>query len=189
MSFNHFLELGQIRFGSFNSWMLRSPENTILEIGPHLISALLDLVGAPDDVSATADRGVSLPGGAYVFRRWRVHTTVGRTAVDVNINLGPGFSQRTINARGLLGVVTADLDANTCAVDRSTALGVDLDRYRRSLSLASQINTQARNTLSDYVLSKLKLRRRGNPYQVTFLDSVAAFYSGLHTDTAIDRSH
>src|SRR5262249_46006705 len=34
--FNHFYELGQIRFGPFESWMLRNPGNVILETGPHL---------------------------------------------------------------------------------------------------------------------------------------------------------
>ena len=52
VAIDHFFELPQIRFGPFDSWMLRAPGNAILEIGPHLISALLDLVGHPDDLSA-----------------------------------------------------------------------------------------------------------------------------------------
>jgi predicted dehydrogenase/nucleoside-diphosphate-sugar epimerase len=183
---NHFLELGQIRFGPFDSWMHRTPGNVVLEIGAHLLSALLDLVGTPDELVAVADRNVNLPGGAHVFRRWRVHTTVGRTGVDININIGPGFTQRTISVRGVLGSATVDFDANTCAVDRRTPLSVDLDRYKRSRSVAHQIRSQARETLADYVLSKFKLRRRDNPYQVTFLDSVAAFYAGLRSDVELD---
>jgi predicted dehydrogenase/nucleoside-diphosphate-sugar epimerase len=184
--FNHFSELAQIRFGPFDSWMLRAPENVMLETGPHLIAALLDLVGTPSEIVAVADRSIKLPGGAQVFRRWRMHTTVGRTAIDININLGPGFSQRTINVRGLLGSAAADLDANTCTVDRRTPLSLDLDRFSRSRSLARQLRSQAWETLGDYVLSKLKLRSRGNPYQVTILNSVAAFYHGLRFDTALD---
>ena len=106
VSINHFLELAPIRLGPFNAWMLRAPENVILEIGPHLLSAVLDIAGMPDDISVTADRGVNLPNRAHVLRRWRVHTTVGRIAVDVHINLGPGFSQRTINVHGMLGSAT-----------------------------------------------------------------------------------
>src|ERR1700690_2949968 len=107
VTINHFLELGQIRFGPFDSWMLRDPANAILEIGPHPLSALLDLVGIPDDLSVNADRQSQLPGGARVFRRWRVHTTIGRTTADININLGPGFYQRTISVRALSGSATA----------------------------------------------------------------------------------
>ncbi len=187
VSFNHFFELGQIRFGPFDSWMLGAPGNALLEIGPHLLSALLDLVGTPENVSVTPDRRFDLPGGVHMFRRWRIHTTVGRTAVDININLGPGFAQRTISVRGLLGSATADFEANTCTVDRRTPLSTDLDRYWRSRSLAQQLRSQARSALMDYILSRLKLKQRGNPYQVSILDSVAAFYSGLRTDEPLDR--
>jgi len=184
---NHFLELGQIRFGPFDSWMLRDPGNTILEIGPHPLSALLDLVGIPDSLSVAADRKSQLPGGTHVFRRWQVHTTIGRTTADININLGPGFHQRTINVRGLSGSAAVDFDANTCTIDRRTTFGVDLDRYSRSRALSHQIRSQARSTLGDYAFSKLKLRRRGNPYEVTFLDSVASFYSGLGREHLVDK--
>jgi predicted dehydrogenase/nucleoside-diphosphate-sugar epimerase len=186
VAFNHFAELSQLRFGPFDSWMLRAPENAILEIGPHLLSALLNLVGTPDSISAAADRRFDLPGGAHVFRRWRIHTTVGRTSVDININLGPGFAQKNICVHGLNGSATADLEANTCMVDRRTPLSMDLDRYRRSRLLSRQLRSQARATLTDYILSRLKLRRRGNPYQISILDSVASFYSSLRTDRALD---
>ena len=73
--------------------------------------------------------------------------TAGRTAVDININLGPGFNQRTIFARGLFGSAVLDFDANTCIVDQRTPLGADLDHYRRSRSLARQLRLQARKTL------------------------------------------
>jgi predicted dehydrogenase/nucleoside-diphosphate-sugar epimerase len=183
---NHFHELGQIRFGPFDSWMLRTPGNAFLEVGPHLISILLDLVGRPSEILATADRKVNLPGGNYVFTRWRIHATVDRTAVDVNVNLGRGFSQRSITARGFLGTAAVDFDANTCTVDHRTPLSLDLDRYKRSRSLIHQIRSQATGTVSNSILSTFKLRRRGSPYQNTFIDSVAAFYSAVRTNTPLD---
>jgi predicted dehydrogenase/nucleoside-diphosphate-sugar epimerase len=186
VAFNHFAELSQLRFGPFDSWMLRAPGNVILEIGPHLLSALLNLVGTPENISAVADRRFDLPGGAHVFRRWRIHTTVGRTSVDININIGPGFAQKNIYVHGLNGSATADFEANTCMVDRRTPLSMDLDRYRRSRLLSRQLRSQARATLTDYILTRLKLRRRGNPYQISILDSVASFYSGLHTNRTLD---
>ena len=186
VTINHFYELGQIRFGPFDSWMLRSPGNPILETGPHLVSTLLDLIGPPDSLVANADQRTNLPGGAHVFRRWSVRATMGRAAVDINIDLGPGFSQRTINVRGLLGSATADLDSNTCTIDRAGSSSLDFDRYRRSRSLAGQLVSQARKTLGDYALSKLKLRNRGNPYQITILDSVAAFYDGVRSGSSLD---
>src|SRR5262249_26721773 len=151
-----------IRFGPFDSWMLRAQGNVVLEIGPHLFSALLDLVGKPDSISATADRMVDLPGGYQVPRRWRIHAIAGRTAADINLNLGPGLSQRTINIRGLFGSASLDFDANICTVDRKTTLGLDFDRYKRAHAIARQIQVQTQTTLADYALSKFRLRRRGD---------------------------
>ena len=183
---NHFFELGQIRSGPFNSWMLREPGNAILEIGPHLLSALLDLLGCPGDLAVTADNLVELPGGNQVYRRWRIKCAVGGAAVDVNINLGSGFSQRTIAAHGKVGTALFDLDANTCTIDRRTPLSMDLDRYRRSWRIAKQLRSQARKTLADYLLSTLKLRRRGSPYQSTITDSINTFYAALSSGTTLD---
>src|SRR5204863_7618921 len=38
----------------------------------------------------------------------------------------------------------------------------------------------------NWMLSTFKLQRRGNPYQITFIDSVAAFYSTLLTNAPLD---
>lgn len=179
LSFNHFAELGFIRFGPFNNWMLREPGNALLEIGSHPISGVIDLVGAPDDIQVLADRDVVLPGGARAYRRWRIRATAGRTAIDVNLDLGPGFSQRTVTARGALGTAVVDLDADTCVIDRRTRGGIDFDRYNRSREQASQLKRQARHALTDYVLSKAKVKQRGNPYEKSILDSVSAFYAEL----------
>jgi predicted dehydrogenase/nucleoside-diphosphate-sugar epimerase len=186
LCFNYLFELGQIRLGPFDSWMLRSPENVLLEVGPHLVSALLDLAGPPESVSVTTDRKVRLPNGADVIRRWRIHMTAGRVAADININLQPGFSQRTILVRGLLGSAVVDLDANTCVIDGRTPLSQDFDHYRRSVSLARQVRLQARKTLTEYALTKLKLKRRGNPYQASIFDSIAAFYAALRAGEPLD---
>ena len=187
IAINWFSELAQIRLGPFNTWMLRAPGNVVLETGPHLFSILLDLVGPPGQVSAQADREVMIPGGSRVFRRWRVQATAGRVAAQVNMNFGPGFNERTISVHGLTGTATADLNANTCLVDLRTPRDVDLDRHGRSRSFAAQLRSQSAQTLRRYILSKLKLWRGGNPYQLSFLDSVGTFYATLRNGGDLDR--
>lgn len=187
VTINYFFELGQIRSGLFDSWMFQEPGNVLIETGPHLLSALHDLVGAPQNIVSAAEREIIMPGGYKTFRRWRVRANVNHTAVDLNIEHGPGFSQRTIEIRGLLGSATADLDANTCTVDRTGAWSVDLDRYSRSRSIAKQLKSQAWKTLADYGFTKVGLRSRGNPYQATIIDSVAAFYAGVKNGSVLDE--
>jgi nucleoside-diphosphate-sugar epimerase/predicted dehydrogenase len=187
LTFNYFAELGFIRLGPFNNWMLREPGNALLEIGPHPISGLIDLIGVPDEITASAEGDIVLPGGARVYRRWSIQARAGRVAADINIDLGPGFPQRVVAARGLTGAAVADLDANTCSLDRRTPASLDFDRYKRSMALASQIRSQARSTLADYIFTKAKLRRRGNPYQLSIQESIASFYEGLRSPRGLDR--
>ncbi|MCG2673205.1 NAD-dependent epimerase/dehydratase family protein [Bradyrhizobium sp. GCM10023182] len=186
ITFNHFYELGQIRFGPFDNWMLRNPGNVIVETGPHLVSALLDLAGAPEALSVIADREVTLPNGAKVYRRWRTRTTVGRTAIDININFAPGFPQRTISVRGLFGSALLDFDADTCVIDQRTPLDIDFDRFKRSRAIGRQLQKQALAVLARYGFGKLKLVRRGNPYQNSIQDSIAAFYASIRNDKPLD---
>ena len=68
VTINYFAELPFIRFGPFGNWMLREPGNALLEIGPHPISGLVDLIGVPDEIQVTADRDIVLPGGARAYR-------------------------------------------------------------------------------------------------------------------------
>ena len=187
LTFNYLNELAFIRLGPFNNWMLREPGNALLEIGPHPISGLIDLVGVPDELSVVADRDIILPGGGRVYRRWSIQARAGRVAAQINLDFGPGFPQRTVTARGLTGAVVADLDANTCTLDRRTPAGPDFDRYERSMALVSQIRRQARSTLADYILTKAKLRKRGNPYQISIQESIATFYDGLRSPDGLDN--
>ena len=187
VTINYFAELPFIRFGPFGNWMLREPGNALLEIGLHPISGLVDLIGVPEEIHVTADRDIILPGGARAYRRWRIQALAGRVAANVNIELGPGFPQRIIAAHGLLGAAVADLGANTCTIDRRAPASPDFERYSRSVSQASQVRRQARSTLADYILSKAKLRKRGNPYQLSIQDSVASFYEGLLSPDGLDN--
>ncbi len=102
------------------------------------------------------------------------------------MEFSPGFAQRTIMARGLLGSAFLDFNANTCTIDRQTPSGLDFDRRTRSLTQASQIRRQTRETIADTLLSKAKLKRRGNPDQISIQDSVAAFYGELRNPEAAD---
>lgn len=186
IAFNYLYELGQIRFGPFDGWMLREPGHVMLETGPHLLSAVLDLVGDPGAFAVTADRTVELSNGNKIPRRWRMQSAAGRTAVDINVNFGPGFPQRTIYLRGLFGAATLDLDADTCIVDQRTPQDIDVDRYARSRGLARQLTGQARRVLANYVFGKLKLVKAGNPYQNSIQASTAAFYAAVRQGQPLD---
>jgi len=183
----YLFDMPHLRFGPFDAWMLREPGNLILETGPHLFSAVLDLFGEPAGFSVIADREVQLPGGGRAFRRWRARSTVGAADLNINIDFGPGFLQRQIYVRGLYGAATYDFDADVCTIDCCTPLDADLDRYSRNIRLALQVSNQASAVLLRNILGKLKLSSRGNPFQTSISDGIRSYYSAMMQLQPLDR--
>lgn len=186
LNITHLSELGVMRLGPFSNWIVREPQNALLEIGSHLVSELIDLVGEPDNMSVTADRDILMPGGLRGYRRWRIHANVGRIAADLTLEFSPGFAQRTIMTRGLLGSAFLDFNGNTCTIDRQTPSGLDFDRRKRSLVTAGQLRHQTHKTITDTLLSKAKFKRRGSPDQISIQDSISVYYAELRDPTSAD---
>jgi predicted dehydrogenase len=154
-------ELAPLRSGPFGAWMLREPGNLMLEIGPHSIGHLLDLVGEPDTLAVETDRPVELPNSTRLPRRWWVRGTRGETQFDLHFNLGVGYPEHRIHVRGLAGSATADFEAGTYVLRRPGGGMEDLARYRLTKRESRQLNRQARGKLSRYILSNSSCRGGG----------------------------
>jgi nucleoside-diphosphate-sugar epimerase len=173
-------ELGQVRGGPFGGWLFRDPANVMLEVGPHSVAHLLDLVGEPDRPSVEADRLIELPTGAPFFRRWRVRTNVGETAVDLNWSFEAAHTEHAIHVRGAAGSATADLERGTYVLRRSRGTGLDdLDRYLETTGEDRTLLRQARAVFGRYVLSKLGISRQGSLFGTSIARAVVAFHSEL----------
>ena len=53
--------LGQLQSGPFNLWMLREPGNIMLEVGPHSVAHMLDLVGPVEILAARCTNPLDFP--------------------------------------------------------------------------------------------------------------------------------
>jgi len=173
------VELGQIRRGPFDIWMLRQPVNLLLEIGPHPISLLLALAGTPDSYSCRAFAPSILPGGKVAYRRWEIQASAGATSARVSISLGPSFPEQSVFIRGTLGTATIDYSRNTYIRTHSTPYGLDFDRFFSLCSEGKSICLQGAKTLLHYGLSKLKLSRQGSPYGWSICRALDCFYRNL----------
>ena len=171
-------ELGQLAGGPFDAWMLRQPENILIEIGPHLMGHVLDLVGPPGSLQVRASRPIDLPTGARFFRRWRAYAEVGPTAVELRLGFGPGFTEHHVHVRGHLAAATVDFERNTYVLQRHAPLEIDFDRLAMTHTEAWQSCRQAWSTVADYVLAKAKLSHTGgSPYGCSILGAARAFYA------------
>jgi predicted dehydrogenase/nucleoside-diphosphate-sugar epimerase len=176
--------LGQLQSGPFNLWMLREPGNIILEVGPHSVAHMLDLVGPVKIQAIQASNAVDLPGDARFFRRWRVEAVCGAVGVALNFSFTPGFSEHTIHIRGSLAAATLDFERNTYLLHHHTAASLDFDRYRMSISEAKLLKSQARGTLVRTIYSKLRPTTGGTPYGQSIARAMQAFYA--NPDGSID---
>ncbi len=179
--------LGQLIGGPFDLWMLAEPGNLILEVGPHSASHLLDLVGDPDEISASCGSPVELPGGRVAFRQWSATARTANASVDMLFSFGKGVSEHYVQVRGSHGSAIVDLENNVYRLDRATRYNVDFDRYFRQRNMAGSSGVQARNNLLRYVGSKFKLCTGGNPYGASIEASISAFYRSLAGER--DRRH
>ena len=172
--------LSQLLHGPFDTWMLRDPRNILIEIGPHLVSQMLDLVGEPDEVpgqiSVRPTNPIDLPSGRKFYRRWQVNALAGETAVDLHFSFVPGFSEFTVRARGTLAAATVDFERNTYTLDQHRPSDPDFETYAIVASRATSLKAQARQTLFRYIKSKLHLEPRGNAYGESIARAMDSFY-------------
>ena len=145
-------------------WMLRDPRNITLEIGPHCLAPILDLVGPLEISAVQASNRVMLQGDQEFYRRWSIEALTGSVAVSLHLSFSPGFAEQIIHVRGTLASATVDFERNAYLLHQHTRYGLDFDHYRMIRQEASSLAAQARRSLTQYALSKLKLSSKGSPY-------------------------
>ena len=131
--------LDQLQSGPFNLWMLRDPRNIVLEIGPHCLAPILDLVGPLEVFAVQASNRVMLQGDQEFYRRWSIEARTGTVAVTLQLSFSPGFAEQTIHVRGSLASATVDFERNTYLLHQHTRYGQDFDRYRMIRQEASSL--------------------------------------------------
>jgi len=111
-----------------------------------------------------------------------------RPRLKLRFSFVPGFSEYTIHVRGSLAAATVDLERNTYSLHHHRPISPDFDTYAMVAGEARNLIWQARRTLGKYVLSKLHLCARGNPYGASIARAMEAFYdaSGLPLDERVD---
>ena len=172
-------ELDQLQSGPFNLWMLRDPRNILLEIGPHCLATMLDLVGPLELDMVRASNPVTLRAGQEFYRRWTIQADSGPVAATVNLSFSPGFTEQLIHVRGSMASATVDFERNTYSLHQHTHYGLDIDRFRMTTREAAVLRSQAWRTLGNYGLSKLKLSTKGSPYGLSITRALKSFYAGL----------
>ncbi|HSV77815.1 MAG TPA: NAD-dependent epimerase/dehydratase family protein [Ramlibacter sp.] len=174
--------LPQLKFGPFNTWMLREPGNLLLEVGPHLAAFAVDLLGECDSLQAVAAHPLDLPGGVRAWRRWAVVGECGGTGLALNLSLVPGAPMRRVTVRGLAGVATLDFGRDVVQFERVTQGNAALDSLQQGLRTARDLAAQALANARKAIAGTLRKTPLLDPYRESIYRGVLAF----HGDGALD---
>jgi predicted dehydrogenase/nucleoside-diphosphate-sugar epimerase len=178
------LPLAPIRSGPFGLWMLRAPQNLLLELGPHLYAFAIDLFGPLNDVELRVAKPIEIPGGVPHFQSWRVLARAGHVDVSLALSLVEGIDDRTLSLRGVSGAARLDFANDVLLLDRPNAADIVLNPLQRELSQAGQHLGQG----TANAMRQLGSLNRKSPYALGFQGAIAAFYRALREGSPIDRS-
>jgi nucleoside-diphosphate-sugar epimerase/predicted dehydrogenase len=170
--------LGMLQGGPFGLWMLQNPTNILYEVCPHSFSHLLDLVGEPDDLQASAEDKITLPKGLEFYRRWEINARKGNVGVRMRFSFIDGYPEHYIRVRGTHGSATVDFERNLYQFQAHTPYMLDLDRFANTWQPAKSDFAQGLGTLSTVIRSKLKLTTAAAPFPESIARTVASFYAG-----------
>lgn len=179
LAVNWLYPLGLVQSGPFDSWMLREPRNLFFELGPHLVSMMLDLVGVPERLHVIVGRPIDLPGGGRVFRHWRVSAEKGDTAIDLMLSVVPGMVDRSVNVRAHAANARVDLDRDLYVRDEPSGAALLFDNYMGPRRVAAQIRRGARETFIRAMKGTLAKAPAANPFTLSIGRSVERFYVTL----------
>ncbi len=172
-------ELGQIAAGPYDTWLFRDPRHVLLEIGPHPVGQLLDLIGTPETLRVEASNPIHLPGGRTFYRRWVATGLKEKTSFELLFSFVPGFAEHTLHVRGSLAAATADFERNTYLLHHHTRYNDDFDRCCQLIARGSSLAWQGGRNFVRYGLGKFKLSRKGNAFGYSIARSLQSFYQVL----------
>ncbi|MHA6347581.1 NAD-dependent epimerase/dehydratase family protein [Roseivivax sp. CAU 1761] len=172
------LPLAPLRSGPYGIWLMRSPRNLLLEVGPHLMAFAVDLFGAPEILACHASHPIPLPGGDTRPQSFRILARAGHVDLTLTLSLVESVDDRAVTLRGSSGRARLDLAADTLVIDRENASDLVLNPLRRQLALSRGHLGQG---LRNAALQTRSLNTR-SPYAESFRGMTRALYGGGRPD-------
>ena len=172
----------QLKMGPFSSWMLRECCNPFLETSPHLLSIAMVLTQNPEWDHVETSNPIQLPNGKSVWRRWNILGHAGNTFIQIRLALTHGFEEQSIEIRGQAGIAKVDFEKNTYDLQRHTPSMRPLDLFKINRRSLTNLKSQTRLNLLNWIMNKASLRKFGDPYFDSIQNSIRSFYAGLNNE-------
>jgi len=165
----------------FDLWMLREPQNILLEQAVHPFSQVLDLGGHARAVRSLPGRAVDIGPGRRFYRTWQISLELERCTAQVLLSFGERLRTTTLTAVCDDGVARADFVNGRLGVEKRSRFFPPFGPFWSGLAEAGSVSLQSLGTLASGVLSGLALRPASDPFPNSMRESLKAFYAGLET--------
>lgn len=167
--------LQPLRTGPYGLWMLQSPRNLMMELGPHLHAFAQDLFGPLSDMSLRVSRPITLPTGITLPQGWTLQANASGAEVTLQASLVEGADDRSVSLRGAAGTARMDYAQDTLIVTRANASDIIVNPLRGELA---QARAHLREGLRNAWIQARSLNRR-QPYALGFEGAFRAFYTAI----------
>lgn len=169
------LPLAPLRSGPFNLWLLRKPQNLLLELGPHLVAFALDLFGEMEILHAHATHPVMLPGDDPRPQGFRILARAGDVEITFSLAMVETIDDRSVTLRGSSARARLDYAQDVLTVERENAADLVANPLRKQMELMRQ---HRREGLRNAWTQARSLNTR-NPYGLSFRGMNAAVYGAI----------
>ncbi|HMO06020.1 MAG TPA: NAD-dependent epimerase/dehydratase family protein [Paracoccaceae bacterium] len=173
--------LAPLRSGPFGLWMLRQPQNLLMELGPHLYAFAEDLFGPMRDVTLHLSKPIDIPGGGRLPQVWTILGRAGVTDITLSLSLVEAVEDRSVSLRGVAAAARLDFGADTLIVERPNASDIVLNPLRAQLALAGQHLVEG---LRNGARQAASLNRK-SPYALGFRGMLTEFHAAVGEGRAI----
>ena len=168
------LPLAPLRSGPYGLWLMRAPQNLLLELGPHPFSFAVDLFGPLDILSVVTGQSVTLPGGDSRDQSWRILARAGDVDVTITLSMVETMDERSVTLRGSSGIARLDYAADTLVTQGDNTAELVLNPLGKALAGAG---AHLREGLRNAVTQAASLNRK-SPYGQSFRGMAHAIYGG-----------
>lgn len=179
---NWCLPLSPLRAGPFGLWLLREPQNLLLELGAHPYSFAVDLFGPLEILGLHLGQPVELSGGGTRHQSWRIHARAGEVEVNINLSMVETYDDRSVTLRGSSGMARLDYAQDVLTVRRDNTSDLVVNPFRSAMS---QSWGHFREGMKNAGRQLVSLNQK-NPYGLSFRGMNAAIYDGIAKGQPVD---
>lgn len=176
------LPLAPLRSGPYGLWLLREPQNLLLELGGHPFSFAVDLFGPLEILSLDLGQPVELSGGGTRHQSWRILARAAEVEITFTLSMVETYDDRSITLRGSSGMARLDYANDVLTVHRDNTADLVVNPFRKAMGRTWGEFREGFVNLGRQVTSL----NQKNPYGLSFRGMNAAVYGALVRGEAVD---